>query len=322
MKAVKKAARELKDIVLGEVSLVDKAANNLKFLFFKAAEDATDKKSTSSKKLKKKINIVIDSDGTIGGTKISLNEEEIENLRDFNFSFWSNDDDSRAVSCSYSKVVETDDGFSRSETFYLAKGESEMNKDVEKLLKEYFGEDSEVDFEKAAEDTDLVEALGTINEYKKEFPDDLQSAIGVIAKQAGLYTPEKKVEKKDDDTEDNDDDDKKKLKKSGAKLSKDTLKKLTDAVAALKSILPAITEKTEKSDKSEVAKTLEEITKSIERLEKGKEDASKDEITKLLAKLAKRLETVEKGTGISKRIEDQDNDDDDNKDTKWPSFQN
>ncbi|KKM48093.1 hypothetical protein LCGC14_1558000, partial [marine sediment metagenome] len=97
-------ARELKDIELHEVSLVDKGANKKKFLFFKQEE-----KPPAGKKLKKKINIVIDSDGTIGGTKIVINKDEIKGMRDFNFSFWSSDDVTKNVSCSYSKVVETED---------------------------------------------------------------------------------------------------------------------------------------------------------------------------------------------------------------------
>ncbi|KKL20995.1 hypothetical protein LCGC14_2449880, partial [marine sediment metagenome] len=61
-------ARDLKDIELHEVSLVDKGANKKKFLFFKQEG------KPAPKKLKKKINIVIDSDGTIGGTKIAVNK--------------------------------------------------------------------------------------------------------------------------------------------------------------------------------------------------------------------------------------------------------
>ena len=66
-------ARELQNIHTNEVSLVDKAANNKSFLFFK--QEGTKPATTGSKKLKKNINIVIDSDGTIGGTKISVNRK-------------------------------------------------------------------------------------------------------------------------------------------------------------------------------------------------------------------------------------------------------
>ncbi len=297
-------ARELKDIELKEVSLVDKAANKKKFLFFKQ-----EGKQAAPKKLKKKINIVIDSDGTIGGTKIVINKDEIKNMRDFNFSFWSSDDISKNVSCSYSRVVETEDGFSRSETFYLSKGDSKMNKDIEKQLKDYFSENEEVDFEKASDDDSIAKALETVNEYKGDFPDDLKKAVGLIAMQSGLYMPQK-IEKKEDKKTD--------VEKAGAKLSKDTLKKIQDALLALKSILPELKANTEKS--SGVEKSVEELRKQIEQLENKEDDDTKDELTKTLAELTKRLETVEKGTGVKKSIESQDNNSSDNDGKKWPSF--
>jgi len=297
------AVRDLKDIELHEVSLVDRAANKKKFLFFKQEE------KPASKKLKKKINIVIDSDGTVGGTKISVNKDTLEDLSAFNFSFWSEQESSRAVSCSYSKFVETDDGFSRSETFYLSKGDLQMDKKTKEQLEEYFGKDENIDFEKAEESDAITKALVTVNEYREDFPDDLKKAVGLIAKQAGLYAPQK-VEKPEDN--------KAGVEKSGAKLSKDTLKKITDALAALKSILPELKENTEK--KSDVEKAIEGITKSIEDLEKKQDDTTKDKLTKIIEDLTKRLQVVEKGTGIKKSLDGQDNDGDSDKDKKWPSI--
>ncbi len=299
-------ARELKDIELHEVSLVDKGANKKKFLFFKQEE-----KPPAGKKLKKKINIVIDSDGTIGGTKIVINKDEIKGMRDFNFSFWSSDDVTKNVSCSYSKVVETDDGFSRSETFYLSKGDVKMDEKIQEQLKMYFGEDEEIDFEKASDSADVTKALETVNEYREDFPDDLKNAVGLISKQAGLYTPQKTEKKADDNKTD--------VEKAGAKLSKDTLKKITDALAALKSIIPALKEDTEKSD---VEKSIKELKETIEKLEKKDDDANKDELAETITELKKRLEIVEKGTGVKKSVSGQDGGDDDNKDKKWPSFSN
>ncbi len=302
--------RELKDIELHEVSLVDKPANKKKFLFFKQ-----EGKPAKPKKLKKKINIVIDSDGTIGGTKIAVNKDELKNLRNFDFSFWGNEDMSRAVSCSYSKFVETDDGFSRSETFYLSKGDQVMDQKVKEQLEEYFGKDEEIDFEKAIENDAIVIALKTVNEYKEDFPDDLKKAVGAISIQTGFCDTiiSKMVEKKNKDNAD-----KKNIEKKGAKLSKETLKKVKDALAALESILPEMTEETEKS---EVEKVIKEITDKLEQIEKKKEDNTKDKLTKTLAEIAKRLETVEKETGVKKSVDGQDNNDDTNKsEKKWPSI--
>jgi len=344
MAEITKKARELTDLDIQEVSLVDKAANNKKFLFFKAAGE--DKPAGSkSKKLKKKINMVIDTDGTIGGTKISVNKEELKNLRDFSMYYYGDGDDSRAVSISYSKFVEGDDGFSRSETFYLSKGDSKMkvNKDIEKALQDYFGEDITIDFEKVAEVGEITKALGTINEYRGDFPDDLRGAVRLIAKQAVQFVPGTVAEEGNEH-----------VAKAGAKLSKDTMKKITDALNTLKSLVPSLKEKADDAEDDPLAKALAGISKQLEGLGAEGEAATGDDalaktlegITKQLAKLegksegegedtdlakslkaiGKRLATIEKETGVKKSITDQDDNDDDEEgieksDTKWPSFQ-
>lgn len=203
----------------------------------------------------------------------------------------------------------------------LSKGDFQMNPKIKEQLEKYFGEDAEVDFEKAEENDVITKSLETVNEYRGEFPDDLKKAVGVIAKQAGFCDTviSKMVEKKD----------KKDIEKVGAKFSKETLSKLNDLVVAIKAleeVLPK--EKTEKSDKdsgkeSELKKTITELTKSIEKLEGKKDDDSKDELTKALTELTKRLEVIEKGTGLKKSVEGQDNDNDNDNDSDkktWPSF--
>lgn len=189
-----------------------------------------------------------------------------------------------------------------------------MDEKIKKQLKEYFGEDDKVDFEKAEENSIIAEALETVNEYREDFPDDLKKAVGSIAKQAGLHIPQK-VEKKEKVAEE-----KESVEKAGAKLSKETMKKITDALAALKSILPQLEEKTDKSDNSEVAKSIEELKKSISELEKKKEDDTKDALTKTLTELAKRLETVEKGTGVRKSVDGQEDENKNDAGGKWPSI--
>lgn len=308
--------RKLKDIEIEEVSLVDKAANKKKFLFYKQEDKLT-------KKLKKNVNIVIESDGTVGGTKIVVNKEGIEKLSSFNFSFWSDSSATSPVSCSYTKFVEDQDGFSRSETFYLSKGDSKMNVDIKKQLEDYFGKDSEIDFEKVETDEVVIKALETVNEYKEDFPDDLKKAVGIIAvaKQNGITKKEKEEVKEE-------------IEKSGAKFSKDTLKKITDALNTLKSILPELKEETEKSkevEKADTIKTVEELQKKITELEKKKEaeviaekeNESKTKLDKALETLIKRVETVEKTTGIKKSVEGQDGTNDNTDGEKlWPSFSN
>lgn len=322
--------RSLKDIHLHEVSLVGQAANKKNFLFFKQEEDTKDK---PAKKLKKKINITIDSDGTIGGTKISVNKKVLKNLRDFSFSFWESNDPSRAVSASYSKMTENDDGFNRSETFYLSKGDSKMKDAIKDKVKKYLGKDSDVDLAKTEEEEVMLKCLDTVLDYQDDFPDDLKKAVGIIAKQAGLADADD--DDNDDDTDDNDtnDDDKgdddADVKKSGAKLSKDTMKKLQSALATLKSILPQLAEKSAKNtndddSSDEVLKAIKELTKSLGSKKKKTKDGKDDsDITKALKELTSRISKVEKTTSGKHNIEGQDDDDDEiSKDgeTLWPSF--
>ncbi len=318
---------ELKNIKLGEVSLVDKPANKRPFLFFKRDIE------------KKKLTIGIVSDGTKGGTEITLNGDIVKDLNSFHFGFYpgmdGDDGKDNAISCSYSKVVETDDGFKRSETFYLSKGEFAMNKEIEKQLKAYFGEDAEIDFEKmeANDPKAISEALVTINEYREDFPGELKKAIGLIAKQSGFCDVivskilEQKKKSNDKDGENKD------IEKAGAKFSKETLEKLESvikAIEALKKILPALTDATEKSadsgdknkgDTDETKAAMEKLTKAIEGIhkpDKNKDEDEKSDLAKAVEKITERLGVVEKGTGVAKKIDGQE--DTDNSGKKWPSI--
>ena len=360
-------ARKLKNIKLNEISLVDKAANQKDFLFFKARGDGrgtggnaqgdggakycvcsecgysekhektsegksvpctkikcpecgASMQGSDTKMLKKKknINIVIDSDGTIGGTAISVNKEKIEDVNSFSFYFYGDSGgvvgSTNNISCSYSKAVQSEDGFSRSETYYLSKGAFPMNKEYKKALDTFFGEDHEVDFEKAEDAEDIIKSLATFADYKAEFPDDLKKAAGILAKQACMT---QKVEKSEEGHEDEEDKDKDEVAKSGAKLSKDTLKKVTDALSALKSIMPEITEK---SEKSVAEKTIADIEKKLETIEESNASELENKTLDALKKLSKRLGVVEKSTGLKKSVDGQDDTEDDDSNAKWPSF--
>jgi len=309
-------ARSLKDIETTEISFVDKPAIKKKFLFFKQ-EKLAGKSQAGSKTKQKKITIGIESDGTVGGTKIVVNGDELKDLRDFMFSFFLGEDRRNPVSCSYSKFVETEDGFKRTETFYLSKGDEVMNPELVELLKEYLGDEFDAEkFEKAEKLSDkalnaIKGALKLVNKYKADFPDDLKKVVGVLAKYAG-YGYGYPAKKED-------------VEKAGAKFSKETLEKLKkaiEALEALKAVLPELKEQTEKSgtENSDIKKSIEEITKKIEAIEKGKQDGEKDELTETLKGLTERLEVVEKGTGVKKSIKGQD-DDDNLKKVNWPSFQ-
>lgn len=207
----------------------------------------------------------------------------------------------------------------------ISKGDTNMDTEILTLLNEFFGEEK-IDFEKKAGElddaaiTDIKAALKTINQYKADFPDDLKTAVGDLAKIVGKLTgggygyPPKEEEKK------------KGVEKSGAKFSKDTmekLKKAVEALEALKTILPDLKEE-DVEKKSDVEKRIEDLTKTIESLEKKKEDGKGDEdaSVKALESLTKRLEIVEKSTGVKKSVEGQDDNDDDEDigEKKWPSI--
>lgn len=312
-----KKSRDLTDIELQEVSLVDKAANKKKFLFFKQ------EKTPNGKKLKKKIDIAIVSDGTVGGTTISVNDEKITDLRDFSFYLYGGDDATNPVSCSYSKFVESDDGFSRSETFYLTKGEIIMDQRVQEKLNEYFGSKDEIDLEKAEDLELIVKALEVVNSYKGDFPDDLKKAVGSIAKQAGLFVPStSSVNATNDDDETG-------VEKAGAKFSKETLKKITEAIEALKSVMPALKEDTEKVDSANLAKVLEGLKETVDKIGKKEgesaesaEDTDLQKLTKSLKEMSDRLTKVESSTPVRKGLEgqDDDGDNDDGVQDEFPSI--
>lgn len=313
----------LKDIRTVEVSVVDKPANKLSFVFFKR-EDGQD---VDLLEKKKKIKIEIESNGTVGGTKITVNGDDLGKLRSFDFGFYSQDPKS-PVTASYSKVTESVEGFSRTETYYLSKGEIVMDKEMLKALQEYFGTEN-IDFEKKIDGEEVQKAIELIAEhYKESFPEDLEKAVGVLVKCAsgGYQVKEGKS-----------------LEKAGAKFSKDVVKKLHAIIAAVKALegmLPKMSESTQKADDggseevAELVKQVAELKEAIVKLDpgkKGKDDKAGSEITELtktLEKIAKRVEAMEKTTDKSTRLED----DDDDKNTKlkkgagkdgevlWPSL--
>lgn len=292
----------MKDIKIKEVSLVDLPANKLSFLFFKRDGDQPGESLDKAKKIK----IAIESNGTAKGTIVTINGDKMENLRDFNFSFYGIEKDS-PVSCSYSKVVEAEDGFKRTESFYLSKGKV-MDEKTLKVLQAYLGTD-EIDFEKKVGEEDIQKALTLINkEYKETFPEDLENAVGVIAKRAASS-----YDVKEDD---------KNVEKAGAKFSKDVLKKLKSvlaAVEALKSILPDMKESTEKSGGSD---EMDELTKQVAELKdaiakfdpekKGDDKSVAAKLTETLGDISKRLKALEDGGAAKKSITGDDDDNDDN----------
>ena len=364
----------LKNIEPSEISYTDLPATRKKFLFFKRdmqrlfekyqdSSDIQKRRFLIAKKNDKKISISIESDGTIKGTKIIVSGEEIKNLQDFHFSFYKPRGGEgkeiagiSPISCSYSKITETEDGFKHSDTFYLSKSEMEvngmdMNKELKDLLDSYFDEEvsfapEEFELEKAELSDKALNAikgaLKLISKYKADFPDDLKGAVGVLAKYASYgygYPAKKKEEDKKGDKEGDKD-----VEKSGKALSKDTVGKIKNVIKAingLNSVIKALNDLLPEGDREDLKKSvvdkgkdaneefknaldgISDITKKLEkRLEEKDQTIEKlgkdlKEKDKGISELSKRLETLEKDKGIKKTIEGQDDGgDDENKPKK------
>ena len=193
-----------------------------------------------------------------------------------------------------------------------------MNDKLKKALETFFGDES-VDFEKKSSEEDIAKAVELINEhYKADLPEDLEKAIGLIAKSAAGCVEAEVSE----------------VNKAGAKFSKDAIKKLQAIIAAveqLKSILPEADTATQKSvDGSELAdfvsklEGLKDVLSEVSK--KGtKETDDTSELAKTLKGISERLEAIEKD-GIKKTsIEGDDNDggdkdSDKSTESKWPTL--
>lgn len=246
-------ARRLSDIDLEEVSLVDTPAVKRKFLIVKKRD---------------KMEIAIQSDGTIKGTKIIVNGQELKDIADFNFSFYTPremGEPDKGVSCSYSKITESEDGFQHSDTFYLIKSGKEVKMEEEMTLEDVEEKEAEVEKKLSDKAVNAIKgALKMLGPYKDELTGKVKDAVGVLAEAAGYGYPEgyeygyakPKKEEKVEKTEE--------LTKSGRKISKETKKVLESIV---KQILSLIEEEVEEA--TEIKKTetldLDEITKYIKK---------------------------------------------------------
>ena len=313
--------RKLKEIDVDEISFVDAPSNRKKYFIIKGDDGVQ----------KQKAKIQIESNGTVKGTTITVNGEEVKDLVDFSFSFYqlrSGDvgELGKNVSCTYSKVTETEDGFKHTDHFYLSKS-LEVNKgmkEIKELLKDCLGEDfSEEEFEKAEKLSDkaadtLKGALNILIKYMGDFPDELKKGVGVLAKYAGYGYPVKKseepykLEKVIEALE------KAHVEKAGAKLSKSTREQIQKAIDALKKLLVQDLKKEDgKEGNEEVKKELGEIKKTLEALAKKAEVTKDEDVKTSLEAITKRLEAIEKMKGIKKSI---DGDGGGGDKGRWPSF--
>lgn len=180
-------AKRLVDIKTSEVSLVDKPANKRPFLFLK--RDDQPPRKIEFEKAKSAVKIEIETDGTIGGTKVTLNGDPLGDVRDFSFSFYGSSDPKDPVHCSITRFVDSEEGgFKSTETLYLAKGESAMNAEMMKSLVALIGDQDQLKAQIAkctgssdGAETQLAGALTVLKSYSDDFPADLQDAIGTLS---------------------------------------------------------------------------------------------------------------------------------------------
>lgn len=264
--------REITDMQIEEVSIVDAPANKQPFLFFKDADGVMN----AEKKLENPVTIMINTDGTQENTKIMVNDEEMKEIDSFYFSYLkprADMMDGSCIQCSYSKVVEEDGGFQRIENYWLAKNavvkadEKEMDPD-DMMMK-------------------IKEACDVIKNYEEDFPTDLKDAIEFIKSCAnGTIKPKKEAEENIETPE--------------AEVTKENV-----SVENSPNVVKA--EEVENVSKSEesndvVLKALAGITDSINSL--------KDAVNKgqeVVEGIDSRLSKVEKSSNGRQSIEGQDN---------------
>jgi len=191
-------------------------------------------------------------------------------------------------------------------------------KELRKLFEDYFGDDFKKEefekFEKAEIKTEdikiLKDALGLVNKYKDDFPDDLKSAVGVLAK-SSIHKEEKTTKEVKTDT-----DLKEALEKAGATLSKSTVTKINQAIEILGKLVGFETKK--KSDTEMIKEEIAALKKSIEDAGKEEEENEIVKQNKTINDLKTRLETVEKSKGVKKSI---DSGEESSPKSDWPSFE-
>ena len=155
-----KKKRQLKNIDIEEVSLVDRPANKRKFLLIKR-EDGEETELT------------IKTDGTADGTTLSVNGGEVSDLKSFWFSLWPPDEFDEGMMMGSYTVTETDGAeFDRETTFNLKKGMNTM--ELGTILKSLNIDPTTLGKERTAELESLVKYIPMMA------PVDGESALNII----------------------------------------------------------------------------------------------------------------------------------------------
>lgn len=260
---LKKKGGELKDIEIEEVSVVDAPANKRRFLLFKNDIEKTD------------TDIRIQTDGTSEGTKITVNGDEIKDLKSFYFSFYKPDEGEEmyidSVYASYMIIADADGGFTHV-TYTLSKKEG-ATMDIAKLTEEQI----------AKMDEESQKFVKVLKQYAEMMPEDLIAAVSHFIKDEPEETP-----KEDEPAQDGGISDEERAKW-------EALREQIDAV------LNPVTE--EEKAAADVAKRDAKLDKVLSLLEKVEEkppaekqkepDEEPGEIIKSIDELTKRLALIE-----------------------------
>lgn len=164
--------RILEDVEIEEVSLVDVPANLRKFFFIKR-NSGTEKFEIE----KGDTSISIDSDGTIEGTKITINGKKLKDISNFLFSFFLDSEFSDGSGPVFSQFTLTSDkkkdGFTSAETFTLAKAKIDKSIDTETTM-DFMGIDINIDGE---DGKDIAKNLHVLKEYQDAFPQEVKESF-------------------------------------------------------------------------------------------------------------------------------------------------
>lgn len=206
--------------------------------------------------------------------------------------------------------------------FYITKRSKHMDEEFVEILKGWFGEEfndeAQAKLEKAMpEETAKIiqDAVGALDKYKDEYPDDVENAIKVLLKYAvyGYQTNKSDDEKLDMEKI------VEAIEKAGKKLSKATREQIQKLKGIIDKLLEADADETKKqfgnlpADVVEKLKELEDIKKAdAEKARKEAEDKEKNRDDKIDA-LQKEIDALKKGKASKKSVDGQGDDDDDKK---------
>jgi len=156
-------ARKIKNLMIDEVSLVDSPANRRAFMFWKNADGANSQAADVTKATRfKSLEVSFKSDGTAGGTSLTINGTNVADPRSFILSANRFDEDNVSLFAEYTVAARgvTNGGFSSTRTYTLRKAD------------DGFAE-TETDMKKRA----VADDMKSIRDYLPDLPPGLRTSV-------------------------------------------------------------------------------------------------------------------------------------------------